>query len=142
MRIPRWLLIPCMLVFVLYWTQDMWQGNSEPSVFDLPKTLEEDKYSLEIYLVSSVNNVQVFTTGKGGDEKDYLYITPASDTAEFPDNFMELKDSGYNIKVTGKFFKGKGIPAEFLYSKPKPERLRVFQFEKLEMVAPTHESTI
>lgn len=142
MRIPRWLLIPFILVFLLYWTQDMWKGNSEPSVFDLPKTLEDETYSLEVYPVSNVNNVSVFTTGKGSDEKDYLYITPASDSIDFPSNFVELRDSGYNIKVTGKFYKGKGIPAEYLYTKPKPERLRVFRFEKLEMVAPKRESTI
>lgn len=141
MRIPRWLLIPCMLIFALYWTEDIWQGNSEPSVFDLPKTLEDEQYSLEVYPVSNVNNVAIFTTSVGNSDS-YLYLTPASNGSVFPHNFKELRDSGYQIKVTGKFYKGKAIPIEYLDAKPKPERLRVFQFEKLEMVQPKHESVI
>ena len=134
MRIPRWLIIPFCIVFLLYWTQDLWQGNNEPGIFDLPKTLEKETYSLTVYPVSNVNNVPVFTTGKGGLEEDYLYLTPASDTVAFPFDYAAKKDSGYVLKVYGKFYMGKGIPAEYLYVKPKPERLRVFQFDKVEMV--------
>ena len=134
MRVPRWLIIPFCIVFLLYWTQDLWQGNNEPSVFDLPKTLEKETYSLTVYPVSNVNDVHVFTTGKGRLEEDYLYLTPASDTVDFPSDYAAKTDSGYVLKVYGKFYMGKGIPAEYLNAKPKPERLRVFQFDKAEMV--------
>ena len=136
MRIPRWLFIPFILVGILYWSQDLWKGNSEPTVFDLPKTLEEEILTLEIYPVSNVNNIPVFTTGKGGNEEDKLYLTPASDTVNFPENYQALKDSGYVMKVHGRFYKGHGIPAEYFRVKPKPERLRVFQFDRVEMVIP------
>jgi hypothetical protein len=141
MRIPRWLLIPFMLVFVLYWTQDLWQKNNEPTVFDLPKTLEENQSTLIIYPVSTFKDLAVFTTATG-DANEYLYLTPAADDSLFPYNYKELRDSGYLIKVTGKFFKGKAIPPEYLYLTPKPERLRVFQFETLEMIPPTQQSNI
>jgi hypothetical protein len=140
MRIPRWLLIPFILIGALYWTQSLWKGNKEPSFFDLPKTLEEEILMLEIFPVSNVNDVPVFTTGKGGNEEDKLYITPASDTVSIPENYHELKDSGYTIRVHGRFFKGHAIPAEYLRMKPKPERLRVFQFDRLEMVPPRNNS--
>jgi hypothetical protein len=139
MRLPRWLFIPFILVALLYWTQDLWKGNSEPSVFDLPKTLEEEKYSLEVYPISNVNDVAVWTTGKGGNEEDYLYVIPSpAATAMFPHDYAQKRDSGYVLKVYGNFYKGKGIPAEYLYTKPKPERLRVFQFDKAEMVRPSN----
>ncbi|MES2645640.1 MAG: hypothetical protein V4717_02105 [Bacteroidota bacterium] len=134
MRLPRWLFILVSVVGILYWSQSLWKGNSEPSVFDLPKTLEKETYSITVYPVSNVNGVPVFTTGKGGLEEDYLYLTPATGSVDFPADYSNKKDSGYVLKVSGKFFKGKGIPEEYLYTSPKPERLRVFQFTKAELV--------
>lgn len=140
MRIPRWLIIPFILVGILYWSQDLWESNSKPTLFDLPKTLEDDVLSLEVYPVSNVNNVAVFTTGRGGNEDDRLYLTPASDTVSLPENFHALRDSGYIMKVHGRFFQGHGIPAEYFNVTPKPERLRVFQFDSIEMIAPQNKA--
>ena len=135
MRIPRWLIIPVCIVGILYWSQVIWKGSSEPSVFDLPKTLESESYTITVYPVSNVNKVPVFTTGRGGLEEDYLYLTPLSNATDFPVDYNTKKDSGYVLRVHGKFYKGKGIPAEYLYAKPKPERLRVFQFDTAELIA-------
>jgi hypothetical protein len=135
MRLPRWLFILVSVVGILYWSQSLWKGNTEPSVFDLPKTLEKETYTITVYPVSNVNGVPVFTTSKGRLEEDYLYLTPASDSIDFPADYTAKKDSGYVLKVFGKFYQGKGIPGEYLYTTPKPERLRVFQFEKVELVA-------
>lgn len=135
MRIPRWLLVPSLIIMTLYWTQDYWQKSSEPSLFDLPKTLEEKAYTIEVYPVSNINNIPVFTTGKGANEDDYLYLTPQSENVQFPEDYSSKKDSGYVLQVHGKFYMGKGIPAAYLHSKPKPERLRVFRFDHAELVA-------
>ena len=134
MRLPRWLFIPLILVGILYWSQDLWKGNNEPSVFDLPKTLEEKSFTIQVYPVSNTNDVPVFTTGKGGNEEDYLYLTPAPTNPIFPGDYKSKSDSGYVLQVHGKFYMGKGIPAEYIQSKPKPARLRVFQFDHAEMV--------
>lgn len=134
MRIPRWLIIPALIIICLYWTQDYWQGSQEPSVFDLPKKLEDREFTLTVYPVSNVNGVPVFTATKG-DEDNYMYLVPATSSTDFPADFAEKKDSGYTLQVHGKFFMGKGIPAEYLQTKPKPERLRVFQFDHAELVA-------
>jgi hypothetical protein len=72
--------------------------------------------------------------GKGGNKEDWLYLTPASVNSGFPADFKSKSDSGYVLQVHGKFYKGKGIPAEYLNTKPKPERLRVFRFDHAEMV--------
>ena len=104
-------------------------------MFDLPKTLEKETFTIIVYPVSNVNSVPVFTTGKGGLEEDYLYLTPASDSVDFPADYNTKKDSGYVLQVHGAFYQGKGIPSEYLHAKPKPERLRVFQFDKAELVA-------
>jgi len=134
MRLPRWLFIIVSIVGILYFSQRLWKSDSEPSVFDLPKTLEEESYTIIVYPVSNVNNVSVFTTGKGGLEEDYLYLVPANGSIDFPMDYHVKKDSGYALQVHGKFYQGKGIPAGYLYAKPKPERLRVFQFDKAELV--------
>jgi hypothetical protein len=135
MKVPRWLFIPLILVGILYWSQDLWKGNNEPSIFDLPKTLEEKSFRIQVYPVSNVNNVPVFTTGKGGNEEDYLYLVPAPGNPEFPSDYLSKSDSGYVLQVNGKFYQGKGIPPAYLGTKPKPARLRVFQFDHAEMVA-------
>ncbi len=132
---PRWLLIPALIIMSLYWTQDYWQKSSEPTLFDIPKTLEEKEFTLEVYPVSNVNNVMIFSTGISGNEEDYLYLTPASEIVEFPIDYAEKKDSGYILRVHGKFYSGTGIPVEYLYTKPKPVRYRVFRFDHAKMIA-------
>jgi len=135
MRVPRWLIIPLCIVGILYWTQDLWDsGNSQASIFDLPKKVENENFTIIVYPVSNVNGVPVFTTGTSGNEDDYLYITPASDSVDFPTNYAEKRDSGYTLQLHGSYFMGKGIPAEYFNVKPKPDRLRVFRFDEAEMV--------
>lgn len=134
MRIPRWLFIPLILVSLLYLSKGMFKDSDEPSLFDIPKTLEEEKYTLELYPVSHVNNVAVWSTSIGVDHDDYVYLTPASD---LPIDYQQKLDSGYVIRAFGSYFKGKGIPHEYLNVKPKPDRHRVFLFETVEMVKPS-----
>ena len=135
MRLPRWLFIPFVLVGILYWSQDLWKGNKEPTVFDLPKTLEQKRFRIQVYPVSNVNNVPVFTTGKGGNEEDYLYLEAAPGNPGLPADYLSKSDSGYVLEVHGKFYKGIGIPAAYININPKPARLRVFQFDHAEMVS-------
>ena len=134
MRIPRFIFVPFIIISILVISQNMWKTVDQPSVFDLPKTLETERYSIELFPISNANGVAIFSTSSGRVEQDYLYLTPATDSTTLPPNLKALQDSGYTLKVTGSFYKGKGIPAQYFEARPAPQRLRVFRFEKAEMV--------
>ena len=134
MRIPRWLILPTLIITLLHWVNMMFNSDEKASVFDLPKTLDREVYTLTVYPVSRLNNVAIWSTSRAGMEDDYLYLTPASGTVLIPSDLNIRADSGYSIQVHGKFYKGRGIPEEYFHLQPKPERLRVFQFDSLQVL--------
>lgn len=134
MRIPRWLIIPFVIITILYWTQDMWKENQEYSVMDMPKDLEPERYALEIKPDSSTQGVEVYTMSVAGNKDDYLYLEPAALDDAIPPSYYLLKDSGYVLKVFGNFYYGKAIPVVYAQVKPKPERLRLFRYDSVALI--------
>lgn len=110
------------------------QSTSQPTVFDVPKTLQEEKLSILVRLHSEPGGAEVWSTSKSGSEDDRLYLQPARPSQTIPREYYKLKDSGYVLKLYGAFYKGKGIPQQYLNIQPKPERYAVFRYESLDIV--------
>ncbi len=108
--------------------------SDEPSLFDVPKTLEKDKLNITAFYYGNTNGAEVFSIVKDGGEDDRFYLEPANRNLRVPANFRQLKDSGYVLKLFGAYFKGKGIPERYLNIRPKPAKYPVFYYENLEMV--------
>jgi len=124
-----------MITMILLYSMRMMQSTSEPSVFDIPKKLLPEKVNLQVWLYGRPDGAEVFSTTKSGGEDDRLYLEPATEYLNIsPTYFERLKDSGYTLKISGSFYKGKGIPPRFLYIQPKPEKYSVFRYETLEIV--------
>lgn len=134
-RLPRWLFISLILVFIAYWTQSLLLSD-EASVFDLPKKLEEERTTLIVYRVAGYGPVELFSISKTAAEDDRLYLLPASPDLGIPPRYYALHDSGYQLQVFGRFYHGKGIPAAYLQQQPKPPRLRVFRYDSVALVKP------
>ncbi|MCU0334928.1 MAG: hypothetical protein MUF62_07725 [Chitinophagaceae bacterium] len=134
-RLPRWIFIPLILVFIAYWTQELLISD-EASVFDLPKTLEEERSTLIVYPVAGSSQMELFSISKTAAEQDRLYLLPASIDVSIPVRYYALQDSGYQLQVFGRYYKGSGIPAAYLQQKPKPPRLRVFQYDSVALIKP------
>ena len=134
MRLPRPLAIIFIIICVIGIGKSMMSSKDEATMFDLPKTLNEEKLTITAHYYGNTNGAQIFTIVKNGGEEDRLYLEPANSALTIPANFMQLKDSGYVLKLYGAYFKGKGIPERFFNIQPKPEKYAVFRFESLEMV--------
>ena len=127
--------IVLMIATLLMYSMRMMQSTSEASVFDIPKKLEENKMSLQVWLYGQPNGTEVFSTTKSGGEDDRLYLEPATEYLNIsPGYFQQLKDSGYSLKLYGSFYKGKGIPKRFIQIQPKPEKYSVFRYESMDIV--------
>jgi hypothetical protein len=113
MRLPRTLAIVFMIVVLLTLSRNFMSTNDEPSVFDLPKTLNEEKLTITAYYYGNTNGAEIFSIVKNGGEDDRLYLEPANKNLTIPANFKQLKDSGYVLKLYGSYFKGKAIPERF-----------------------------
>lgn len=123
------------IVSIFYLSKNLMNGDAEPSLFDVPKKLEETKMGLKVWLQGTPGGAQVFSTTKSGGEGDRLYLINAAKDEPLPSDLLsKLRDSGYVLKLYGAFYKGKGIPEKYLYIQPKPARLPVFRFESLDIV--------
>lgn len=122
------------VVALIYWSRLAFQDASGPSVFDIPKTLQEEKLTILVQLHSVPGGAEVWSISKSGSEDDRLYLQPARPGQTVPAEYYRLKDSGYVLKLYGSFYKGKGIPQQYLGIQPKPERYSVFRYESLDVV--------
>lgn len=134
MRSLRFIFPLFAVVALIFWSRQAFQSNSEPSVFDIPKKLQEEKLTIMVRLHSEPAGTEVWSTSKSGSEDDRLYLQPARPSQTIPQEYYRLKDSGYVIKLYGAFYKGKGIPQQYLHIRPKPERYAVFRYESLDVV--------
>ena len=122
------------VVALVYWSRMAFQDVSKPSVFDVPKTLQDEKLNIIVRLQSDAGGAEVWSTSKSGGEDDRLYLQPARASQTIPKEYYRLKDSGYILKLYGAFYKGKGIPQQYFNIQPKPERYPVFHYESLDVV--------
>ena len=122
------------VVALVYWSRQAFQSTSEPSVFDIPKKLLDEKLTIIVRLPSEAAAAEVWSTSRSGGEDDRLYLQPARPSQTIPKEYYRLKDSGYVLKLYGSFYKGKGIPQAYLNIQPKPERYAVFRYESLDVV--------
>ena len=122
------------VVAMVYWLRIGLQTNSQPSFFDIPKKLSDEKLTVQVRLWGTPGGAEVWSLSKSGSENDRLYLQPAKPTQTIPREYYKMKDSGYILKVYGSFYKGKGIPQEYFKIQPKPERYPVFRFESLDVI--------
>ncbi len=122
------------VVALVFWSRQAFQSTNAPSVFDIPKKLEEEKLTIVVRLHSEPGGAEVWSTSKSGSEDDRLYLQPARPSQTIPLEYYQLKDSGYVLKLYGSFYKGKGIPEAYFSIQPKPERYSVFRYESLDVV--------
>lgn len=134
MRFLRFIFPLFAVVAIVFWSRTAFQDMSGPSVFDVPKTLLEDKLNIMVRLHSEPGGAEVWSISKSGSEDDRLYLQPARPSQTVPLEYYRLKDSGYVLKLYGSFYKGKGIPQQYLTIQPKPERYAVFRYESLDVV--------
>lgn len=136
MRIPRWLVIPFIVISLIALTRQFWDDQTETAatVYDIPKKLDTELLTLKVYPQSKSNNVFVFTTYKEGSEDDFLYLTPENIALETPSQIMDLPDSilQKGFQVSGYFYIGTGIPKEYIGNIPKVKRLRVFLYQRID----------
>ena len=122
------------VVALVFWSRQAFQSTSEPSVFDIPKKLEDEKLTIQVRLHSESGGAEVWSTSKSGSGDDRLYLLPARPSQTIPLEYYRLKDSGYVLKLYGSFYKGKGIPQTYFNIQPRPERYSVFRYESLDIV--------
>lgn len=134
MNLPRTLAILLMVVGLVYWMKVGLNDAGKPTLFDIPKKLQEEKLTILVRLHSEPAGAEVWSTSKSGSEDDRLYLQPARPSQTIPQEYYRLKDSGYVLKLYGAFYKGKGIPQQYLQIQPKPERYAVFRYESLDVV--------
>lgn len=134
MRLPRTLGTIVIIVSIFAISRNLMSRSDEPSVFDLPKTLEAEKINITAFYYGNTSGAEIFSVVKNGGEDDRLYLEPANKNLMVPPSFKQLKDSGYVLKLYGAYYKGKAIPERFFNIRPKPEKYPVFRYENLEMV--------
>lgn len=136
MRIPRWLIIPLIVVFLISITKQFWgeQPEEVATIYDIPKKLDNELLTIKVFPQAKSDSVFVFTTYKGGNEDDFLYLIPENSIIETPSQIMSLPDSVLNngFNVTGHFFMGTGIPEAYIMNVPKVKRLRVFLYKSID----------
>lgn len=134
MRLPRIFIIVFMIVAIFAISRNFMSRSDEPTLFDLPKALNEEKITITAFYYGNTNGAEIFSIVKNGGEDDRLYLEPANKNLTIPTSFKQLKDSGYVLKLYGSYYKGKAIPERFFNIRPKPEKYPVFRYESLEMV--------
>jgi hypothetical protein len=72
-RLPRWLFIPLILVFIAYWTQSLLLSD-EASVLDLPKKLEEERTTLIVYPVAGYGAIELFAISQTAADDERLCL--------------------------------------------------------------------
>ena len=138
MRLPRWLVIVMITMSIIMLTKSIW-GDKEvqevATIYDIPKTLDNEALTLNIYPESYKDSVAVFTSYKGGNDNDYLYLIPDNEALETPDFIMSLADSVLSdgLEVKGYFYKGTGIPEMYLHVVPRVGRYRVFRYHSIDI---------
>ena len=128
----------CLAGLVKQWIEH----NKSVDNYDLPKELTEQKEIVDVRRVKRncecAEWIRVSPKKDSGmiPEKDYFYIESA-DGNDPPPAYTALADSGYVLRLKGSFYKGEGIPANYVQqSEPKPERARVFYYTSSQVVKP------
>lgn len=134
MRSLRLVFLIFIVVAVIFWSRQAFDDYSKPSIFDVPKTLSKEKISIQVRLHSRPGGAEVWSLSKSGSTDDRLYLQSASPALVIPKDYYTLKDSGYVLKLFGSFYKGKGIPMQYMNIQPKPERYPVFRYESLDLI--------
>ena len=135
MNIVRLIIMMLIIGSIFLMSRNWIKSKDEPSIFDVPKKLQDNKMSLKVYPFARTGGAEVYSTSHSGGEDDRLYLEPATAyLAVTPENFTRMRDSGYALKLYGAFYVGKGIPARFLGMQPRPDKYSVFRYESMDVV--------
>ena len=110
---------------------------------DLPRQLLNEKVSLDLVYVNrhcecpEWIEVSRLKDSTHRNEDDFLFIEPATGSSDIPVAYWAIADSGYVFRVTGSFYKVRGIPGNYIQKTDhKPEKARVFSYTGSEVVKP------
>jgi hypothetical protein len=68
-------------------------------------------------------------------DTDCIFIEPATDDLEVPDNFWSGGASQKKLKLTGNYYQTEGIPKGYeMETDLKPDKAKVFRYTKIEVV--------
>lgn len=67
-------------------------------------------------------------------EEHCIFIEPAPNAPEIPEKFWKLDLSEQKLRLTGSFYKRKGIPKGYaMETEVKPQKAKVFRYTELEV---------
>jgi len=68
-------------------------------------------------------------------DTDCIFIEPASPNLEVPDSYWQGETSKKKVRLTGSYYKTKGIPSDYsMNTDIKPDKALVFRYTKIEIV--------
>ena len=130
--------VVCLAGLVKQWIEH----NKSVDNYDFPKERPGQKETIEVRRVNRncdcAQWVRVFPKKDSVvvTSQDYFYIESADGNGP-PPAYVALADSGYVLKLEGSFYKGEGIPSNYVQTTDhKPERARVFNYTSSQVVKP------
>jgi hypothetical protein len=113
--------------------------ESTVTVFDQPGELSGKTETIEVIYVNWACDCPDFVETKYAlgeiDEKDCIFIEPASDSIKVDGHFYQHSFSR-SLKLTGQYYCEKGIPNSYEQKTPeKPEKAKVFRYTHIEIIS-------
>jgi hypothetical protein len=115
-----------------------------PNIFDRPSALTGKIETIEVYYVNWACDCADFIETKYSRnapeydirEEDCIFVEPENSSLKIPEKYY-AKDHYYKLlRLTGQFYKNNGIPGSYEIKSEagKPEKARVFRYNKIEMI--------
>ncbi len=68
-------------------------------------------------------------------DTDCIFIEPATKDLEVPDSYWQGETSEKKVRLTGRYYKTKGIPRDYsMNTDIKPDKALVFRYTKIEVL--------
>ncbi|MBS1597147.1 MAG: hypothetical protein JST75_02905 [Bacteroidetes bacterium] len=139
----RYLFIAVTIVCIIGLIQQWRIHNKSGSDYDAPKILSGVKETLLLRHVkrncdcADWISVTLSNDSTKIKEDDYIFVEPASTSAQIPAYFLAIADHGYSVRLEGEFYKEKTIPDDYIpKTNEKPVSARVFYYTSYEVIKP------
>lgn len=115
-----------------------------PTFFDRPSELTGKTETIEVVYINWACDCANFIETKHHKsnpqyetrEEDCIFIEPSNDSLRVPESFYATDHFEKKLRLTGQFYKNKGIPSSYEMKTvgEKPDKAVVFRFDKIELI--------
>jgi hypothetical protein len=141
-RVLIWGILSFVVLFAIFFSIYYFRFNI--TTFDRPTKLETKKETIEVTYVNWACDCADFLETKfyknnpdyEAKEDDCIFIEPSEPSLTIPESYYSDDHFNKILRLTGHYYKNKGIPTSYEMKTvgEKPEKAKVFRYDKIEMI--------